>query len=48
VASRLINGGQALATGSHAAFAVYEVTDSSVWSGRIESGKVSIVVPAAK
>jgi hypothetical protein len=44
-ATRPSNGGRALAPGSHVASAVYAVTDSSVWTGRLESGELAIVVP---
>lgn len=45
-ALRTINGARALSPGAHAASAVYAVTDAAVWSGRLASGEVSLVVPA--
>jgi hypothetical protein len=44
-AGRTVNGARALAPGSHTASAVYAVSDASVWTGRIESGEISLVVP---
>lgn len=43
-AARAVNGGRALEPGTHAASAVYVVTDTSVWTGRIESGQVALSV----
>lgn len=45
-AARAVNGGRALEPGSHMASAVYAVTDTSVWTGRIESGELALSVPA--